>query len=319
MPRTGVILSGGFLTMSPKRRLGLGLFLLAGPCIVGCQAGGGGGPPHGIVAIGTTKADLFGLPAEYRALHPALESHLGRPVRFNSQPNGRAIAKQLEQGNIAYAILSAAEYATVPEPAKLTLLATAVNSLGKTSRQAHVIARATDGRFKTISDCAGKRFAFGAYGDPLTDTAAKKALEANGVPLTKILPELLLPPPMAMEARLYAQNIIGQNAATAIAVDLTVNAGVIDELTWSKLPETGGNPLTGPSRDQFKIIGETAAIPEMVFVAGPSADPAVTAKLKDYLLHKAKDDEMVRKQLDVTGFEEADRAAYDVAAQVLRK
>jgi hypothetical protein len=38
--------------------------------------------------------------------------------------------------------------------------------------------------------------------DPLTDTAARKALEQAGVPISKILPEIL-PPPLAFEGRLY--------------------------------------------------------------------------------------------------------------------
>jgi len=290
---------------------------LAASCAAGCQSGAAPGT-KGVVAVGTTKVDLLGIPAEYRALHPALEKSLGRPVMFHAQPGGSAIGQQLEQGNISFAILTAAEYATVSDSSKLQLLATAVNPLGKTSRTAHVIARATDSRFKTISDCADKRFAFGVYGDALTDFAARKALEANGVPLKKILLELL-PPPMSMEGRLYAQNIIGQSAASAISVDLTINAGVIDEITWDKMPATGGNPLTGPSKDQFKIIGETEAIPEMVVVAGPTADPALTEKLKNYLLHEAQADERVCQQLGIKGFAAADRAAYDAAAKLLKK
>lgn len=268
---------------------------------------------QGMVAFGTTKPDLFGLPTEYRALHPALESALSRQVRFNAQPNGNAIGRQLELGNMSFAILTASEYAVLPDASKVTLLATAVNPLGKTSRQAHIIARATDGRIKAISDCSDKRFAFGVYGDPLTDVVARKTLECNGVPMKKILFELL-PPPLAIEGRLYANN-----AASAISLDLTVNVGVIDEVMWNKMPDKGGNPLTGPSKDQFKIIGETAAIPEMVVVAGPSADAAVTEKLKDFLLTKAKDDKKLCEQLGVTGFALPDKAAYDAASVMLAK
>src|SRR5262245_56222547 len=129
------------------------LILVAGiTCFsAGCQFGGGG---HGsIVAIGTTKPDLFGMPAEYRALHPALERTLGKQVRFNAQPGGRAIGTQLVQGNIAYAIMTASEYASVQDPSKLELVATAINPMGKTARTGHVIARASDSRFTTISDC----------------------------------------------------------------------------------------------------------------------------------------------------------------------
>jgi ABC-type phosphate/phosphonate transport system substrate-binding protein len=98
---------------------------------------------------------------------------------------------------------------------------------------------------------------------------------------------------------------------------LTVNANVVDEIDFNKMPETGGNPITGPSKDQFTIVGETAAIPEIVVVAGPSADPQVTEKLKDFLLNKAKDDKMLCEQLNVQGFAPADRAIYDASRSVL--
>lgn len=287
----------------------LGLILSGLAANAGCQQNQA--RLQGVVGVGTTKPDLFGLPAEYRALHAAMENSLGRPVRFNAQPSGSAIGRQLELGNISYAIMSASEYAGAPDRDKLTILATASNAMNKTSRKAYVIARATDSRFSTIGDCKEKRFAFGTYHDALTDYLARRTLESNGVPLNKLLPELL-PPPLAMEGRLYANN-----AASAISLDVTVNAGVIDEVMWNKLPETGGNPLTGPSRDQFKIIGETQSIPEMAFVAGPAADPTITQKLKDFLINKVKDDSKIREQLGITGFAPADRSVYDAVVPLL--
>jgi ABC-type phosphate/phosphonate transport system substrate-binding protein len=263
-----------------------------------------------VVQIGTTKADLFGVPAEYRALHVDLEKKFNTPVSFSAQPNGTAIGQQLDMGNVPFAVLTAEEYAEVEDPSKLTLLASGVNTLGKTSRQAHIVVRANS-HVKTISDCAGKRFAFGAYKDPLTDIAARKALEQAGVPMKKILPEIL-PPPLAFEGRLYV-------SPAKSWFDLTVNAGVIDELDFNKMPETGGNPITGPSKDQFKIVGETAEIPEIVVVAGPSADPQMTETLKSYLLNDAKANEKLCKDLNVTGFAPADRAAYDAIKPVFAK
>lgn len=274
----------------------------------GCQAGAA--KPGQVVQIGTTKADLFGVPAEYRALQMAMEKCFGKAVSFNAQPNGAAIGTQLEMGNLPFAILSATEYAAVEDPSKLTLLASGINSLGKTSHQAHIVVRANS-HVKTISDCAGKRFAFGAYKDPVTDFAARKALEQAGVPLKKLLPEIL-PPPLSFEGRLYV-------SPAKSWFDLTVNAGVVDEIDFNKMPETGGNPITGPSKDQFKIVGETAAIPEMVVVAGPSADPQSTEKLKNFLLNDAKNDKQLCDQLNITGFAPADRAAYDAVKPVFSK
>lgn len=280
--------------------------------LAGCQQGPAGSE-HQVVQIATTKADLFGVPAEYRALHMGLEKELGKPVSFAAQPNGEAIAMQLEQGNIPYALLSAADYAKISDPSKLTLVASAVNPMGRTGRKAHIIIKSPS-HLKTISDCTDKRFAFGTYHDLLTDYAARRALEDAGVPMNKILPELL-PPPFAMEGRLYVQD----DAPAKIMLDLTVNAGVVDELVWAKLPESGGNPITGPSRDQFAIVGETKEIPEMVFVAGPGADASATETLKAYLINKVKDDPRIREQLGIQGFAEPDRAKYDAVRLLMPK
>lgn len=289
----------------------LGLLSLAMGATAGCQQGTGPTADTQVVQIGSTKADLFGLPAEYRALHPRLEACLDQAVRFRAQPDGAGLAQQLEQGHISYAIMSAAEYASIEDPAKLTLLASGVNDSGKTSRKAYLVLKAGS-HVKTVADCRGKRFAFGTHGDLLTDIAARRALEEAGVPTKDILLELL-PPPLAFEGRLYLKN----DTAKTIVNDITVNAGVIDQIAFDKMPQTGGNFITGPSQDQFKIVGQTMPIPEIVVVAGPSADPELTAKLKEYLLTKVKDDQMVCRQLGLQGFAPPDREAYEAVGKLL--
>src|SRR5262249_13794380 len=142
------------------------------------------------VQICTTKVDLLGVPAEYRALHPRLEETFGKAVRFNPQPNGEAIAQQLAMGDVKFAIISAQDYVEMSDPSKIVFIATGVNELGQTSHKALIVARASDQRFKTVSDCAGKRFAFGTYHDVLTDYAARNALVSGGVPMNKLLPEI---------------------------------------------------------------------------------------------------------------------------------
>jgi len=264
------------------------------------------------VKIGTTKADLFGLPGEYRALHMRLEKRLERPVRFVAQPDGPAIAAQLEQGNLAYAFLSAAEYAAIENPEKLTPLAAGVNSLGRTSRKALIVAR-SNSSIQKIAECKGKRFAFGGYRDPLTDFAARRTIEEAGLSVKDLWPELIPPPPIAMEGRLYLRD----DVAKTVVNDPTVEVGVVDEAYYVRLPESGGNFITGPSRDQLRVIGETVAVPEVLFVAGPSAEPRITELLKDELLNAVKDDEAACRQLGLKGFAAPDIAAYEAVRGVL--
>lgn len=281
--------------------------------LAGCQQQAGTIAGKRVVQFASTKADLFGVPAEFRALHIGLEKCLDSPVAFSAQPNGMAIGMQLAQGNIPFAILTASEYALIEDPSKLTLVACAVNEMGKTTRRGHIVVKANS-HLKTISDCAGKRFAFGKHKDLLTDYGARAALAKAGVPSDKLLPELV-PTTVALpiEGRLYC----GDSVPGLVVWDLTINAGVIDEVAFNKLPETGGNPITGVSRDQFEIVGETAEIPEMVVVAGPSADPAMVAKLGAYLLNGAKEDGALCKQLGIKGFAAADRSMYESARELV--
>lgn len=257
------------------------------------------------IQIATTKAGLFLLPMEYRALHARLEQTLDRPIRFIVQPNGAAIGQQLAQGNAHYAILSCQEFLDIEDPGGCQLLATAVNANGSTVRKALIIGRAS-GPVSTIADCKGKRFAFGARNDLLTDVAVRRALQEGGLPPKELLTELL-PPPFAFDGRLYLRD----DVPAKVMADLTVPAGVIDEVQFRALKESGGNLILGPSRDQFKIIGETRAIPETTFVAGPKADPAVTEKLTDFLLNRVKTDPDICAQMGVVGFAPADPAIYE--------
>ncbi len=259
-----------------------------------------------IVQFGTTKADLFGLPAEYRSIHSRLETIFGGPIMFRSQPSGSAIGEQLNEGLIEYALMSAGEYAAVEDTRQITPIASALNSAGRTSRKAYIVIRANS-HLHGIEDCKAKRFGFGAYGDLLTDRAARAALEKAGVPVKDLLPELLTPPPLGLEGRLYLNN----DVAKTIVNDPTVNAGVVDELVYDGLRDTGGSFLLGPSKDQLTIVGETVEVPEMVVVAGPAADPAMTAKLKDYLINQAKSDDRVCKDLGIKGFAEPSKAAFE--------
>lgn len=265
-----------------------------------------------IVQFGSTKAGLFGMPKEYRALHPRLEELFGSRIMFRAQPNGEALAQQLAQGNISYAFMSAEEFCSAKDSSSLTPIAVGLNALGKSSRIAYIVIKAKS-HVKTIADCAAKRFAFGTYKDLLTDVAAQAALAEAGVPVKKLLPELLLPPPIAMEGRLYR----GHDVAKTIVLDLTINAGVVDEVDYEKMPDTGGNFILGPSKDQIEIVGRTIRVPEMVVVAGPAANPEARQKLKAFLMNHVASDKLVCEQLGVTGFAEPDPAAYEPVRRLL--
>ena len=304
-----------FLAIAFRRlalsRVGIGLaVVVAFVCLAGCTPEKSGT----IVQIGSTRAGVFGMPPEYRALHPRLESALAAQVRFNAQPSGTAIGQQLDLGNLQYALLSCKEYADLESTANLKVVAAAVNGAGRTSRKALIVSKKSDTRIQKIADCREKRFAFGTFGDVLTDKAAKRALDQGGCPPKDILVDLF-PPPFGILGRLY----MGSDACKTVSFDPTVNAGVVDEMVFANLPASGGNFIVGPSQDMLSKIGETEEIPEMVVVAGPKADAAITAKLSDYLLNQVKGDKDVCDQLGVKGFAAADAKPYEAVRDWLSK
>ncbi|HPF41072.1 MAG TPA: PhnD/SsuA/transferrin family substrate-binding protein [Phycisphaerae bacterium] len=290
-------------------------------CFVCLFAAGCGGSQSSdnIVQIGTTKAALFGPPLEYRALQPRLEDLFQSRVVFTPQPDGEAIGAQLDLGNVAFAILSAKEYCQVADPSKLTLLATAINSAGKSSHKAFIVAR-SGSSVEKIADLKGKRFAYGSRNTLLTDLGVRAALTKAGLPPKELATELL-PPPIAYEGRLYA----GSEAPNKVAVPILrgdvipISGGVIDELAWDALSATGGNIVTGPSKDDFRILGETLPVPEMLVVAGPAAKPAEVSAMKDYLLNQAGSDENICKQMGIKGFTTPDKASYDLVRLLLKQ
>ena len=269
------------------------------------------------VRIGTTRASMFGPPAEYRALALRLEDVFERPVVFHAQPDGAAIGTQLSLGEMPFAILSAREFCGIQDRTGVTMLASAKNSLGRTSRKALIVSR-SGSELAELTDLKGKRFAFGTRGDLLTDLAVRAAFDKAGMPASALMTELL-PPPVAYGGRLYA----GGEAANKVAMPILrgdvipISAGVIDEVAFAALPDTGGNIITGPAKDDFHIMGETAPVPELIVVAGPGAETALTAAMKTYLLDKAGADADVRSQMGISGFAAVDRDSYDLACLLM--
>lgn len=272
-----------------------------------------------MVQVGTTKASLFGPPAEYRALQPRLEDVFEGPVVFTPQPDGPAIATQLDLGNLEFAILSAKEYCSIKDPGNLRMLATAINPIGTTSRKAYIVVRAGSS-IQKIDELKGKRFAFGTHGDLLTDDAVQAALKKAGLQLQDLATELL-PPPIAYDGRLYA----GNEAANKVALPLLrgdvipISAGVIDEVAWDAMPASGGNVITGPARDDLRVIGETMAVPEMVVVAGPKATQTDAEAMQQFLLNKAGSDANICKQMGIKGFAQPDEDSYNLARLLLKQ
>lgn len=270
----------------------------------GCQSRIAGIGQRG-VHFGSTRVGAFLLPAEYRALHPKLEKLFNQPVLFDPQIDGKSIGRQLAAGHLDFAFLTPGEYVSIPEETRVELVAAGVNASGKPSRKAMIVVKAT-GTAAALSELKGSRFAFGPSGDLLLDDAATAALRKGGLDPKQLLLEL---PPLSLTGRL---NVLGGSPeiAKAVAFDPLVSGGVVDEVTFDGLPATGGSLLAGPSKDQFKVLGETDAVPEIVVVAGSKADPTRVQLLREFLVAQVKSDADVCKQLGVSGFAEPSAELY---------
>lgn len=282
--------------------------------LTGCQGGArvvGLGKPA--VHVGSTRMGALLLPPEFWALHAELEKLFNQPVVFDPIINGAMIGRQLNDGRLQFAIMSAKEFAEIPEDARVELVASGLNSAGRPARKAMIVANAGSD-VKSLADCKGRRFAFGPSGDLLLDKAALAALAKAGVAAGDLKREL---PPISLTGRLNALGGSGE-IAKLVAFDGTVPAGVVDEVTYASLPESGGSLLTGASRDQLRVLGETEAVPEMVVVASAKADPARVQLLREYLLSSAKNNAEMLKQLGVSGFGAADETLYADARRLAK-
>ncbi len=265
------------------------------------------------IHVASTRVGAFLLPAEYRALHPELEKLFNQPVVFDPYISGADIGKQLASGRAQFAVLTAREFADIPTTTKLEMVAAGQNSTGKVARQGLIVAKSSS-PIQTIAECKGQRFCFGPKGELLLDYAALATLEANGVQPSDLKKEL---PPLSLDGRLHS---LGGSADVAklVAFDGGISCGVVDEVTFNSLPDSGGSLLSGPSKDQLRVLGKTEAVPEIVVVASPQTDPAKVQLLREYLLTRAKNNAEVCSQMGVTSFAAADETLYADARKLLQ-
>jgi len=296
--------------MSRLCKLGLTSICLA--VFAGCQ--GGARLSGNAVHVASTKlGTLMLLPSDYMALHPELEKLFNQPVVFDTYLSGEVIGKQLDSNHAQFAILTAREYVQMPAGTKVELVAAGQNASGKTSREGLIVAKSSS-TLQSPADCKGQRFCFGPKGDLLLESATLVTLEQSGVRSDDIKKEL---PPFSLDGRLHAGNSV--EVAKLVAFDNGIMCGVVDEVTFNALPATGGSLLTGASRDQLRVIGHTAPVPELVVVASPKTDPVKVQLLREYLLTKAKSNADVCKQMGVTGFAAADETMYTDARKLAQK
>lgn len=287
--------------------LAAGLLIAATGCQLPQRFSGKAG-----VHIGSTRIGLALLPADFYALHPQLEKLFDGPVLFDPGLTVEGIAQHLRAGRIQFAILHPAEYCGMKDASSLEPIAAAQFEGGATTQKGLIVTK-NDSSIKNVTECKGKRFAFGPAKDMLYDYAARTALIQQAVGEGDIVRELI--PPFTLTGRIHLGS--GLDVAKAVAFDATIPAGVVDEATFNGLPATGGSFLTSPSRDMFRVLGVTPPVPGQIVLAGPKTDPVMVEKMKQYLIGRVKSEEQVKSQLKVAGFGDVDVDAFLVARKMV--
>jgi ABC-type phosphate/phosphonate transport system substrate-binding protein len=130
---------------------------------------------------------------------------------------------------------------------------------------------------RSISDIAGKRFAFGPRGDAVYHYGAAAALTAAGVTLDKIKRELI-------PINTLQYHLDPTEAAKEVAFGATP-AGVISKSEFDRYPDSGGRlfPLSF-SKDQFRVLGETPTVEYGPVIASARVDAETVDKVRSFLL-----------------------------------
>jgi hypothetical protein len=152
--------------------------------------------------------------------------------------------------------------------------------------------------------------AFGRANDARTHQAALDLLAQHGLAKTDLSLELL-PIPGSLKhmpnARAVAQTVI----------NLSSDAGFLDEADWEDLPEHATEP-DEPARDRLRVIDRTIDVPDLLIIASPKLDPETTEKVRACLLNADQEHPEALSSLRISGYRALDdtlRTLWDRLAQ----
>lgn len=277
------------------------LTLLTGCATVGTSVGrivdpfnlvGLGAPP---IRIGVTRLDLSPPPLllpKAVLFEENLSFHLGSAVSIDLL-TPRQIRVHLGSGRLKFAMLSTEDYCAAAPGACSEILAVPLNEHKQAYRKGLIVV-APKSPIRSLSDIRSQRFHFMPRGNLLNEAAVGALMDAG---LSKAdLDKGLL----GLELDTY--HISSLEVAKAVVLEGRA-AGVIDEADYLAWRDTGGSLLLlSPSKDQVRVIGETVRIPEGPFVVSVNTDPALKAKVQDYLLQTLPKRKLVLAALGCTGF-----------------
>jgi len=213
----------------------------------------------------------------------------------------------LELGICQLAVISPVQYAALRDRSKFTPLAVSQDVSGRAARSGLLIATA-ESPIASIKDVKSKIVAFGPPRDGRTHHAALLLLSQNGIAKSDLALELF---PVPGSLRTYPRS--GEVADSVMRGQS--EAGFIDEMYWDLLPDKDAG-LGQPSKDRFKIIGRTIAVPERIVLASPKLDVPTREAVKKFFLSTAEKHPDVLTPLKFAGYAVATSDVLDAATKL---
>ena len=204
----------------------------------------------------------------YRPLLDYLEDRTQHRIILNITPDYSALLTDLKAGRIDVAIMSSMTFAESlgTSPDKITYLVTSTRATADGSNSPFYygyIVTTKGSKIRTLQDLKGKRFGF----------VDQKSASGYRFPLASILNAGIDP------QKDFSETVfLGSHDSVADAlVNGRIDAGAIWDHAFDQYQRDHQAPLA--------LVTKTSPIPEEAWVAGPSADPKVSARIKAILLN----------------------------------
>ncbi len=228
----------------------------------------------------------------------ALAGYARRPVQV-VQLKPFQVAAQMTSGRLDFAMLSAAQLEEMRADADVANVIAYADAQDRTG----LVVASAKSDITSVADIADQRFAFGPRGDPVLHYGAAKLLDDAGVPLERIQRELV--PIAALQ-----YHISSFEAAKEIVYGLTP-VGVILRSEYDRYPDTGGQLIpTSFSKDQLRVLGETAPVNFGPFVAASAANPDLVESVRMFLITAAAKRPQVTDSLGIAAFNGVDDTGH---------
>jgi phosphonate transport system substrate-binding protein len=222
----------------------------------------------------------------FKPIADALAARLGRPVELQIGRSYEDTAQRLGSGRFDLSYLGPTTYAKYGPRLKLRPLAQVVNAGSATFQGVIVVKKGSP--IRSLKDLKGRRFAFGDRDSTLTHVVPVYMLVEAGVRLTDLGKVAFL--------------------GTHDNLALNVLAGTVDA--------AGLMPDIAAKYSGLQVIATSPALPEHLFAAKPSMDPATFAALQEALLDL---DPSLRKGIkgSLTGMRKVDDKDFEILRRIL--